>query len=185
MHVYTKPSSQRSPLTGGLCWLREGDFGHGPTTVEYCDSSNTRFPCAAGRRYFGRGPMQLSWNYNYGQAGRALGLDLLHNPDWVAQDPVRLPAHTSLCVFTRRPTRCWRFARRCGFGTRPRHPSPRAMTSCLGDTHALSRTFMHVGSMAWVGRRSSSTAVSSATKRCSSRSKTASTTFVAIVPSLA
>ena len=37
--------------------------------------------------------MQLSWNYNYGLAGKALGLDLLRNPDWVAQDPVRVITH--------------------------------------------------------------------------------------------
>uniref|UniRef100_A0ACD5TAQ7 Uncharacterized protein n=1 Tax=Avena sativa TaxID=4498 RepID=A0ACD5TAQ7_AVESA len=30
--------------------------------------------------------MQLSWNYNYGQAGRALGVDLLNNPDLVETD---------------------------------------------------------------------------------------------------
>ena len=30
--------------------------------------------------------MQLSWNYNYGAAGRALGLDLLDNPDLVKSD---------------------------------------------------------------------------------------------------
>jgi chitinase len=29
---------------------------------------------------------QLSWNYNYGQAGEALGVDLLNNPDLVASD---------------------------------------------------------------------------------------------------
>ncbi len=30
--------------------------------------------------------MQLSWNYNYAQAGSALGLDLLNDPDLVTQD---------------------------------------------------------------------------------------------------
>jgi chitinase len=32
--------------------------------------------------YYGRGPLQLSWNYNYGPAGRSIGFDGL------AQDPV-------------------------------------------------------------------------------------------------
>ncbi len=32
--------------------------------------------------------MQLSWNYNYGQCGAALGLPLLSNPGLVASDPV-------------------------------------------------------------------------------------------------
>ena len=30
--------------------------------------------------------MQLSWNYNYGQVGGALGMDLLSNPDLVKSD---------------------------------------------------------------------------------------------------
>ncbi|CAI5715117.1 unnamed protein product [Peronospora destructor] len=51
---------------------------------QYCD--NTTYPCAHGRRYHGRGPIQLSWNYNYYNAGKALGIDLLDNPDIVAKD---------------------------------------------------------------------------------------------------
>lgn len=53
---------------------------------EYCDRNNTQYPCQAGRSYHGRGPMQLSWNYNYGAAGQALGVDLLNNPDLVKTD---------------------------------------------------------------------------------------------------
>ena len=53
---------------------------------EYCDRSNTQYPCQAGRSYHGRGPMQLSWNYNYGAAGQALSLDLLNNPNLVKTD---------------------------------------------------------------------------------------------------
>ncbi|OWZ23043.1 Chitinase [Phytophthora megakarya] len=54
------------------------------TVWQYCD--NTTYPCAPGRRYHGRGPIQLSWNYNYYNAGEALGIDLLDNPDIVAND---------------------------------------------------------------------------------------------------
>ncbi|MBI1572315.1 chitinase, partial [Escherichia coli] len=36
----------------------------------------------------GRGPIQLSYNYNYGPAGEAIGEDLLNNPDLVATDTV-------------------------------------------------------------------------------------------------
>ncbi len=35
----------------------------------------------------GRGPIQLSWNYNYDACGKALGIDLVNNPDLVATDP--------------------------------------------------------------------------------------------------
>ncbi|KAG7397681.1 Chitinase 1 [Phytophthora boehmeriae] len=54
------------------------------TVWQYCD--NSTYPCAPGRRYHGRGPIQLSWNYNYFNAGKALGIDLLNNPDIVAND---------------------------------------------------------------------------------------------------
>ncbi|ATB27621.1 chitinase [Melittangium boletus DSM 14713] len=42
--------------------------------------------CAAGKMYYGRGPIQLSWNGNYCAAGNALGVDLKNNPDLVARD---------------------------------------------------------------------------------------------------
>ena len=42
----------------------------------------------AGVTYHGRGPIQLSWNYNYGQFGAALGLDLLSKPQLVTSDGV-------------------------------------------------------------------------------------------------
>ncbi len=51
----------------------------------YCDSTST-FKCVAGKTYHGRGPIQLSWNYNYGQAGAALGIDLLNKPELVTSD---------------------------------------------------------------------------------------------------
>ncbi|GMP64033.1 hypothetical protein CsSME_00025479 [Camellia sinensis var. sinensis] len=44
---------------------------------DYCDQeSETQWPCAPGQQYYGRSPIQLSYNYNYGQAGEALELDL-------------------------------------------------------------------------------------------------------------
>ncbi|GHJ17292.1 hypothetical protein TPA0908_52870 [Micromonospora sp. AKA38] len=53
----------------------------------YCDGGRP-YGCPAGRTaYHGRGPLQLSWNYNYQAAGDALGVDLLGNPDLVATDP--------------------------------------------------------------------------------------------------
>ena len=45
-----------------------------------CDKNGRRF------QYYGRGPIQLSWNYNYKTAGDALGLDLLHDPGKVSTD---------------------------------------------------------------------------------------------------
>lgn len=60
-----------------------------------CDYSqpHTIYPPTAGQKYYGRGPFQLSWNYNYGQFSTVAfngGLDdmdiLLDNPHMVATD---------------------------------------------------------------------------------------------------
>ena len=51
----------------------------------YCDANNRQWPCVPGKKYYGRGPLQISWNYNYGPAGKAIGFDGLGNPDKVAQ----------------------------------------------------------------------------------------------------
>ncbi|KAI3968328.1 hypothetical protein MKW92_052317 [Papaver armeniacum] len=54
----------------------------------YCDSTNIENPCTPGKLYFGRGPMQLTWNYNYGPAGRSIGFDGLNAPETVSEDPI-------------------------------------------------------------------------------------------------
>ncbi|XP_074284942.1 endochitinase-like [Silene latifolia] len=69
------------PYAWGYCFKKE------KTDASYCDPS-AQFPCAPGKKYYGRGPIQLSHNVNYGQAGRAIGVDLLKNPDLVETDPV-------------------------------------------------------------------------------------------------
>jgi chitinase len=51
-------------------------------------AQSSQWPCAPGKKYYGRGPLQISWNFNYGPAGQSIGFDLLGNPDKVAQDPV-------------------------------------------------------------------------------------------------
>ncbi|XP_078432901.1 endochitinase EP3-like [Wolffia australiana] len=70
--------------TGSFCYIEE----IGGSSRDYCDRSNTQYRCAPGKGYYGRGPIQLSWNYNYGAAGRSLGLDLLGSPETVATNPV-------------------------------------------------------------------------------------------------
>ncbi|KAK6124080.1 hypothetical protein DH2020_042165 [Rehmannia glutinosa] len=54
--------------TGHMCSRVET----GGSSRDYCDESNTQYPCAPNRGYYGRGPLQLSWNYNYGQSAKAL-----------------------------------------------------------------------------------------------------------------
>ena len=38
--------------------------------------------------YYGRGPIQLSWNYNYGPSEQSIGFDGLNNPETMANDAV-------------------------------------------------------------------------------------------------
>ncbi|WP_432976036.1 glycoside hydrolase family 19 protein [Dactylosporangium sp. CA-233914] len=67
--------------TGGLVYINEINTANWP---HYCDTSQP-YGCPAGQSaYHGRGPIQLSWNFNYKAAGDALGVDLLNNPDLVA-----------------------------------------------------------------------------------------------------
>src|SRR4029077_18493338 len=67
--------------TGGLSAVVENPGRRG----DYCDQGRP-YGCPAGAgAYYGRGPIQLSWNYNYKTAGDALGLDLLGNP-WLVEN---------------------------------------------------------------------------------------------------
>jgi predicted chitinase len=66
--------------TGGLFYITEINKGN-----DLCDESQP-YGCPAGTfAYYGRGPIQLSWNFNYNAAGIALGLPLLTNPYLVEQ----------------------------------------------------------------------------------------------------
>ena len=81
------PTAPGGPYAWGLYFTQEVGCEGGACTG-YCEPSNTQYPCAPGKTYHGRGPMQLSYNYNYGAAGAALGLNLLANPDLVTSDGV-------------------------------------------------------------------------------------------------
>ncbi len=79
------PAAPGGPQSWGLYFTQEVGCENGGCTG-YCDPSNVKYPCASGKTYHGRGPIQLSWNYNYGFAGEAIGLPLLTNPDLVTSD---------------------------------------------------------------------------------------------------
>ncbi|XP_010687455.2 endochitinase A [Beta vulgaris subsp. vulgaris] len=67
--------------TGHFCYIEE------IAKATYCQSSRT-WPCNPNKKYYGRGPLQITWNYNYGAAGRSIGFDGLNKPETVANNVV-------------------------------------------------------------------------------------------------
>ena len=67
-------------------WSSGGQYVEEINKSTYCDTSSG-VSCASGQQYYGRGPLQLSWNYNYKAAGDAIGFDGINNPGIVASDP--------------------------------------------------------------------------------------------------
>jgi predicted chitinase len=68
--------------TSGLIYINEQNKAAWPT---YC--ADEPYGCPAGQSaYHGRGPLQISWNYNYKAAGDAFHVDLLHHPDLAAKN---------------------------------------------------------------------------------------------------
>jgi predicted chitinase len=66
--------------TGALVYIEEID------KADYCGDG---CPCAPGKQYYGRGPIQISWNSNYCAASQAIFGDpevLRTDPDRVARD---------------------------------------------------------------------------------------------------
>uniref|UniRef100_A0A803NVW8 chitinase n=1 Tax=Cannabis sativa TaxID=3483 RepID=A0A803NVW8_CANSA len=71
--------------TGFLCHIEETG-GSNLENSHYCDLSMG--PCNPSKSYYGRGPLQLTWNYNYIGFGNAYKIDGLNAPEMVAQDVV-------------------------------------------------------------------------------------------------
>ncbi|KAI5348625.1 PREDICTED: endochitinase [Prunus dulcis] len=67
--------------TGYFCFIEEDE-----ATRETACRPSTDYPCNPDKKYYGRGPFQITWNYNYGPAGKSIGLDLLNSPETVASD---------------------------------------------------------------------------------------------------
>lgn len=62
--------------------------GNGGWNCNYTDTGNVIYGHNAEKQYYGRGPFQLSWNYNYGQFSTLLNdvNILLDDPDMIARD---------------------------------------------------------------------------------------------------
>lgn len=84
------------PQAWGYCFKEEVNCGTGGCT-QYCAGGNPcaeqgfDCTCAPGQTYHGRGPVQLSWNYNYGYFSEVFLGDasvLINNPSLLTSDPV-------------------------------------------------------------------------------------------------
>jgi basic endochitinase B len=80
------PTAPGGAHAWGLHFTQEVGCEGGACTG-YCQAS-TEYPCVPGKTYHGRGPIQLSYNYNYGPFGAVLGVDLLADPDALTRDGV-------------------------------------------------------------------------------------------------
>lgn len=72
----------------GLYFLEENIPGR---LNSYNDTSKKDYPAIKGAFYYGRGPQQLTWNYNYGKFSEAwYGSkdSLLQHPDLLSKDPI-------------------------------------------------------------------------------------------------
>ncbi|XP_024019709.1 mulatexin-like [Morus notabilis] len=78
-----RESDSLDPYAWGYCHINTTTSG---VENDYCTSSN--WACASGKKYYSRGPIQLTHNHNYGFVGEALGIDLIKTPDLVATDAV-------------------------------------------------------------------------------------------------
>ncbi|KAL2930127.1 Endochitinase EP3 [Bienertia sinuspersici] len=68
--------------TGHFCYINE------IAKATYCDANVTEWACNPSKQYYGRGPIQITWNFNYGPAGQSIGFDGLNAPETVANDPI-------------------------------------------------------------------------------------------------
>mmetsp|Transcript_53716 Transcript_53716/g.154939 ORF Transcript_53716/g.154939 Transcript_53716/m.154939 type:complete len:350 (-) Transcript_53716:358-1407(-) len=89
------------PQAWGYCFKEEVGCGTG-TCTGYCAAGNPcaqfGFDCAcvAGQTYHGRGPMQLSWNYNYGLFSR----DVFGNPAVLLEKPSEVASNATMAFMT-------------------------------------------------------------------------------------
>lgn len=74
----------------GLYFVHEVGYSSTTSAGTY-SQANAEYPPNANKGYYGRGPIQLSWNYNYGQFSKFIFNDktvLLNNPDTLQKDGV-------------------------------------------------------------------------------------------------
>jgi chitinase len=81
------PGSAGGPYVWGLIYIEETGCRDGHCTV-YNTAGSSVYTPVPGKSYYGRGPLQLSYAYNYGLAGDEMRLPLLAHPELVSHDGV-------------------------------------------------------------------------------------------------
>lgn len=87
-HETTGQGSDFEPKTWGLYWREEVAWQKGSTQLGYRAEGHATYPPSPGKSYHGRGPIQISWNYNYGQVSEFLYGDkqvFLDNPEMIIE----------------------------------------------------------------------------------------------------
>jgi len=75
------------PYVWGLVYTEEQGCKDGHCK-QYNTGGTSPYQPVPGKSYFGRGPLQITYAYNYGQAGEDLGLPLLAQPELASRDGV-------------------------------------------------------------------------------------------------
>jgi basic endochitinase B len=81
------PGAKGGPYVWGLVYTEEQACLDGHCT-QYNTGGTSPYKPVPGKSYYGRGPLQLTYAYNYGLAGDELGLPLLANPELASHDGV-------------------------------------------------------------------------------------------------
>jgi chitinase len=79
------PGAKGGPYAWGLYYTEELACRDGHCKV-YNTGGSSPYKPVPGKSYYGRGPLQLTYAYNYGLAGAELGLPLLAEPELVSRD---------------------------------------------------------------------------------------------------
>jgi hypothetical protein len=108
--------------TWGLYFTEEQNCQNG--CPQYTDTGNKNYPPMSNCSYHGRGPKQLSWNYNYGQFSQ----DYFNNKDSLLRHP-EIVSHDAIVAFS---SALW-------FWMKPQKPKPSCHDIMTGNwipTHA-------------------------------------------------
>jgi chitinase len=81
------PGAKGGPYVWGLVYIEEQACRDGHCT-QYNTGGASPYKPVPGKSYYGRGPLQLTYTYNYGAAGKDLDLPLLANPEMVSSDGI-------------------------------------------------------------------------------------------------